>query len=287
MTGSDDVAGAKTDGPLMGFEGANAVAWHKWFHIMEDAAQPVSDLMVERAGLAPGHRVLDVATGLGEPAITAARRIAPTGFVEATDISEDMLGFGRDRAAALGVTNIAFRHMDAGEAGQSDAAYDAVLCRWGLMFVDGLDAVLAGLHQCLVPGGCLVATVWGPPEGAPALSLAARVVLESLGMPPPDFGAKTPFALADVAALERRFEGAGFAHTHGEWVTVTFTFESPEQFVAFRKDRSRPLLARIANQPAARQEAAWRAVAEAAARFTSPDGKIRMPSRAYCVSARR
>ena len=269
------------------FDGAHAAAWHKWFHIMEDAAQPVSDLMVERAGLAPGHRVLDVATGLGEPAIAAARRIAPTGFVEATDISEDMLGFGRARAAELGVTNIAFRRMGAEEAGQSAAAYDAVLCRWGLMFVDGLDSVLAGLRECPVPGGCLAATVWGPPEGAPALGLAARVVLESLGMAPPDEGAKTPFALADVAALERRFENAGLAQIRGEWMTVTFTFESPEQYVAFHKDRSRPLMANIASQPAARQAAAWEAVAAAAARFTGPDGKIRMPSRAYCVSARR
>ncbi len=209
------------------FDGAHAAAWHKWFHIMEDAAQPVSDLMVERAGLAPGHRVLDVATGLGEPAIAAARRIAPTGFVEATDISEDMLGFGRARAAELGVTNIAFRRMGAEEAGQSAAAYDAVLCRWGLMFVDGLDSVLAGLRECPVPGGCLAATVWGPPEGAPALGLAARVVLESLGMAPPDEGAKTPFALADVAALERRFENAGLAQIRGEWMTVTFHLREP------------------------------------------------------------
>ncbi len=269
------------------FDGVHAAAWHKWFHIMEDAAQPLSDLMVERAGLAPGHRVLDVATGLGEPAITAARRIAPTGFVEATDISEDMLEFGRARAAELGVTNIEFRRMGAGEAGQSPAAYDAVLCRWGLMFVDGHDAVLTGLRECLVPGGCLVTTVWGPPEGAPALSLAARVVLASLGMPPPDEGARTPFALSDVAAFERLFEGAGFRRARGEWVTVTFTFESPEQYVAFRKDRSRPLMASIAGQPAARQAAAWEAVAEAVAQFAGPDGTLSMPCEAYCVTARR
>jgi ubiquinone/menaquinone biosynthesis C-methylase UbiE len=161
MTESDATPGGPTGGHLMGFEGANAVAWHKWFHIMEDAAQPLSELMVERAGLAPGHRVLDVATGLGEPAITAARRIAPTGFVDATDISDDLLEFGRDRAATLGITNIAFRHMDAGEAGRSPATYDTVLCRWGLMFVDELDAVLAGLRACLVPDGYLVATVLG------------------------------------------------------------------------------------------------------------------------------
>jgi hypothetical protein len=68
-------------------------------------------------------------------------------------------------------------------------------------------------------------------------------------------------------------------------VTVTSTFESPGQYVAFRKNRSRPFLANIASRPAARQATAWEAVA--AVRFTGPVCKMRMPSRAYCVSARR
>ena len=59
-------------------------------------------------------------------------------------------------------------------------SFDAVLRRWGLMFMADLDAVLADCRGCLVSGGRFVAAVWGPPEGAPAVSLGARVVLEHL-----------------------------------------------------------------------------------------------------------
>jgi SAM-dependent methyltransferase len=143
------------------FDSAHAAAWHKLFHIIENASQPVSDLKVERAGRPTSHRLLHVATGMGEPTITAARRVAQAGFVEAIDISEDMLGFGRARAAALSVTKIAFRRMGAEEAGQSAAAYDVVLRRWGLMFMDGLDAVPAGFRE----SRCKV-RAWSPPFGA-------------------------------------------------------------------------------------------------------------------------
>ncbi len=103
MTGrTDETAPRKWDAN-------SAAAWHKWFHIIEDGAQGLSDRMVELAAIGPGARVLDVASGLGEPAVTAARRAGPDGQVLATDHSEEMLGHGRKRAEKLGLDNIEFR----------------------------------------------------------------------------------------------------------------------------------------------------------------------------------
>ncbi len=51
-----------------------SAGWEKWWETFERGAQHVSDRLVVLAEVQPGHRVLDVATGIGEPAVTAARR---------------------------------------------------------------------------------------------------------------------------------------------------------------------------------------------------------------------
>lgn len=265
----------------------HAAAWWRWFHIIEESAQGLGARMIELAEIGPGDRVLDVATGLGEPALSVAAAVAPGGGVEAIDASPDMLGFARQRAVAAGLDTIAFRVMAAEALAYPAGRFDAVLCRWGLMFMDDLATTLAGWCACLAPGGRLVAAVWGPPETAPTLSMGARVVRRALGLSPPEEGAKTPFALADVTAFQRTLGEAGFADIRGEWVTVTFTFASAAEFTDFRKDRSGALKAEIAHVPAAEQEAAWQALTTAARDYETADGTIVMDNVAYCVAARR
>ncbi len=268
-------------------DAAHAAAWHKWFHVIEDGAQRLSDRLVELAAVAPGQTVLDIATGLGEPAATAARRVGPAGNVVAIDVSPEMLGFARQRAAELDLGNIDYREMDAESLDLPEAAFDAVLCRWGLMFFAELDAALRDILRRLRPGGRFAAAVWGPPEGAPALSLSGRIVRAHLGMPPPAEGALTPFALADTDALLRNVEAAGFKAVRGEWFTVEFRFDSAEAFTAFRRERSGVLNREIAHHPKEAQEAAWQAVTEAARLYTAANGAVVMRNAAYCAVALR
>ena len=280
MTGpTDETAPQKWDP-------SSAAAWEKWFPIIERGARGLSDRMVERAAIGPGSRVLDVASGMGEPAVAAARRAGPSGHVLATDHSEEMLGHGRKRAEKLGLGNIEFRRMDAQALDVPEAAFDAVLCRWGLMFLPDLDGALAGFRRCLKPGGRLAAVVWGPAGRVPSVGLGARVIHAHLGLAPPDEGAGTPFALSDVAAFERRVADAGFEDVTGEWFEVSYAFDSAEHFTQFRRDLSRPLIERMAAFPTEIQEAAWAALTEAARDFETPGGTLRLDNAAYCVSAR-
>lgn len=264
-----------------------AEAWNKWFSVLEKGAQVLSDVMVARAAIGPGSRVLDVATGLGEPAATAARCVGPAGFVDGVDLSPGMLEFARRRAERLGLGNVAFREADADALEIPDTPYDAILCRWGLMFMSDPQATLRRLHGMLKPEGRIAAAIWGPPEDAPSLSMGNRVVLNFLGLPPPGEGAGTPFALSDVDSAMRLFEAAGFEDVSGEWVPVTYVFRSVDEFTQFRRERSRPLEERIAHFPSAQRDAAWRAVAEAVRRFAGDDGVVRMENKAFCISARR
>ena len=120
------------------WDAAHAASWDKWFHVIEDGAQGLSERMVELAVSAPCDRFLDIATGLGEPAVSAARRVGPKGSVLATDLSAEMLGYGRQRARKLGLGNIVFEERDAQALAVPEAAFDAALCRWGLMFLPDL-----------------------------------------------------------------------------------------------------------------------------------------------------
>ena len=52
-----------------------AEGWKEWWQTVEVAAQKVSDRLVELAEIKPGQKVLDIATGIGEPAVTAARKL--------------------------------------------------------------------------------------------------------------------------------------------------------------------------------------------------------------------
>src|SRR5919197_2211842 len=83
-----------------------AAGWQAWWENIERGAQKVSDRLVEMAQINPGDSVLDIATGIGEPAVTAAKRVKPNGRVVATDISPQMLAIAKTRAKSLGLDGI-------------------------------------------------------------------------------------------------------------------------------------------------------------------------------------
>src|SRR5207247_9377475 len=89
-----------------------AEGWRKRSDFIDAATAPVSKRMVELARVEPGSRVLDVAAGYGEPSLTAAVVAGPEGKVGATDISPEMLAYGRGRAAAARLANGAFVGYD-------------------------------------------------------------------------------------------------------------------------------------------------------------------------------
>jgi len=265
-----------------------APAWATWWHVLERGAQPLSDRMVELAAIEAGQRVLDIASGLGEPAATAARRVGPGGRVVATDQSSGMVAAGRERALTLGLPQLEFREMDADAPDLPEASFDAVLCRWGLMFLPDLDRALLGLRRLLVPGGRMCAAVWSTADEVPMIGMPARIARSLIDVPPPAPDAPAPpapFALADVHALEAAFTRAGFVRARHETMKVTMTFESTEQFTAFVSEMSSSMAALLEDQPAAKRDLVWLGIREAAAAFADGTGTVRMPNTTFCVVA--
>lgn len=104
-----------------------AAGWQAWWETFERGAQKVSDRLVELAEIKPGDTVLDIATGIGEPAITAAKRVKPNGKVVATDISPQMITIAKTRAKSLGLDSIMeFRESDAEKLEFPKSTFNAV-----------------------------------------------------------------------------------------------------------------------------------------------------------------
>jgi SAM-dependent methyltransferase len=264
-----------------------AAGWKKWWQTMERCAKPVSDRLVELADIKAGQHVLDVATGIGEPAVTAAHRVGPTGKVVATDQAPQMLAIARERAAELGLANMEFRETDAEALDFSERSFDAILCRWGLMFLPNLPGALTRMHRWLKPDGRLAAAVWGPPPKVPFISVAMGTARQQLQAPPPPPGMPGPFSLAEVAVLEQALTQAGFIEVHSEPLLLTFEWASAEDYTRFQQDIAAPIIAMVAKEPPERQDAVWRAITEAAQPYAGSDGKVRMAGEAICVAARR
>ncbi|HEY7462143.1 MAG TPA: methyltransferase domain-containing protein [Gemmatimonadota bacterium] len=262
-----------------------AQGWERWWDTVEQAAQGVSDRLVELAAVGPGQRVLDVGTGIGEPALTAARRVGPAGRVVALDQAPMMLAVARRRMASLGLPNVEFVEGDL-DALELTERFDAIVSRWALMFSLDVDATLARLVALLVPGGRLAAAVWDEAPRVPISSLPSRVIRGALGLPDPAPGVPTPFDLADPALLVARLERAGLVDVATEWRTVTFEFASTGEFARFVRDLARPI-PELERLPPERQDSIWAAVADAAREFADAQGSIRMPNQALLVAGTR
>jgi SAM-dependent methyltransferase len=77
--------------------GEVAEQWHRARGQRGDVTGPASEMMLDLANLRVGNTVLDVAAGTGDQALLAARRVGPTGYVLATDISTSMLNVAQRR----------------------------------------------------------------------------------------------------------------------------------------------------------------------------------------------
>src|SRR5947208_8857552 len=157
-----------------------AEGWRKRSDFIDAATAPVSKRMVELARVEPGSRVLDVAAGYGEPSLTAARAAGPEGSVTATDLSADMIAFGRERAVAAGLGNIEFVESDAASLEFGEKRFDAALSRWGLIFEPDGEAATARIRTFLETGARIAISSWEPPDRVPFLAIPMRTAMERL-----------------------------------------------------------------------------------------------------------
>ena len=263
-----------------------AAGWQTWWETIERRAQKVSNKLVELAEIKPGDKVLDIATGIGEPAVTAARRVKPNGKVVAIDISPQMLAIAKTRAKSLGLDDIIeFRESDGEKIDLPDstAKFDAILSRWGLMFFPNLSATLVKIREMLVTNGRLSAAVWSAPSKVPWLDLAFASVRKQINTHAPPPSTLGPFALADIDGLKQSFSKAGFKDIKINTFQITFEFDSPESYTKLHQQTATRIHAMLANQTEEVKKQAWNSITEAVWQYADSHGRVNLDNEVICI----
>jgi enediyne biosynthesis protein CalE5 len=263
---------------------AAATGWRKWAERIDSSMGPIAERLVELAGVEPHSRVIDIAAGYGEPALTAAKVAGAEGSVVATDISAEMLAYGRERAAAAGLDNLEFVESDAMSLEFPEESFDAAVSRFGIIFEPDGEGAAARVRGFVKPGGRMAISSWGQPEEVPFLAIPMQTTMKKLEVPPPSAGTPGPLSRPTHEAVGGLLEGGGFSDIKVEDAEVTFEWESPEEFTTFVQEIAPSIRAMIDPHPPEVQEEAWAAITEATRENIGGDGPVTFTNRVLLAS---
>jgi len=197
-------------------------AWRKWHAQIAAFTRGATEAILEAAQIRPGMGVLDLACGVGDPALSIAAGVGPSGHVTATDLGPGMMSLAEELARKKGLTNIDFREANAESLPFADASFDVLTCRFGIMFFPDLGKALCECLRVLKPGGRAAFVAWGKKE-QPFFTTTAGIVFKHLPVPPPppDPDGPSLFMFGERDRLRHALQSAGFANVHEEDRIIT------------------------------------------------------------------
>ena len=217
-----------------------ANAWRKWSGSRDLLTREVTNAMMKLAEVHPGQKILDIASGAGQPAIPFAEAVGPGGQVTATDLGSALLAIAEENARARGVTNMTFRQADAESLPFPDESFDTVTCRCGLMFVPDHLKALRECRRVLKPGGRAVFAVWGTRE-QPFFATTVGTLRKFVEIPPPEPGAPNAFKFAEPGTLRTAMLEAGFGRAQEDLHEIQGAWPgTPEEFWNYFRESAAP-----------------------------------------------
>jgi ubiquinone/menaquinone biosynthesis C-methylase UbiE len=223
----------------------SAKYWAKHSATIRRMFAPLTQALIEDAGIVPGQSVLDVAGGTGEPSLTIAETVGPTGSVMCTDAIAEMVEAARAEAGKRHLTNIGFRQCTAESLPFPDNSFDVVVSRLGVMFFP--DPAFAQMVRVTKPGGVLAFVVWHHSELNPFSYVVADVLSRHVETPPADANAPGAFRFAELGKLAAVLTAAGASDVRQR----VFKFDiaapiSPDEFWEMRSGTSETLRSKLA-----------------------------------------
>jgi SAM-dependent methyltransferase len=260
-------------------------AWRTWGRGNIRAQADATDALIREAGIEPGHSVLDVAGGGGDPSLAVARIVGSAGSVTVTDVSPGMLETARLFAEEEGLDNIDYCETDAIGLPFDDATFDRAVCRCAVMFFADLDRSLREICRVLKPGGRAAFLAWRHVQGIPLFSSIFGPMAKYMDSPPapPPPGTPWPFKFADDGVLSEALTAAGYEDVRESTLVAAYRWPGPSEQVLEMMQEMGGLKPMLADLPADRREALLSEALENYRAFES-DGVVTM-SLAYALAS--
>jgi SAM-dependent methyltransferase len=212
--------------------------------------RPMTEAIVAEAKVEPGMRVLDVACGTGEPAISLALLLQGTGLVLGVDISSQPLRLASQRARERGLGNVSFQQADVHHLPFPASHFDRVTCRLGVMFFSDVARALRELRRVLKPGGRITLLVWGPMQQPYFESTLGTILRTVPGSTLPASG-RQMFRFGEAGTLVAALAAAGFSSIEEQFRIVPWSWPgTPEEVWDYFQEVTvpfRPLIDAIPN----------------------------------------
>jgi SAM-dependent methyltransferase len=196
-----------------------------------------------------------------------------------------MLSGARERAIALGLSNVEFRVLNAEWIDLPVASIDAVLCRWGYMLMADPLAALIETRRVLRPGGRVALAVWDAIDENPWALLPGLELRERHLTEPPTPGTPGPFMMGSSKLVRELLEQAGFGDLRIEALDLRRRHASFEEFWDSTLDLSRAVHDVVLDRPEPEIAEIRAAVAERFEDCTAADGSLDIPGRTLVATA--
>jgi SAM-dependent methyltransferase len=267
------------------WDGPSGARWVAREEFQNAALALPTEHLFAAAAIDSSDHVLDVGCGTGATTRRAAR-LAVEGDALGVDLSTAMLARARERAAADGLTNVAFERADAQVHPFAAGAFDWVISRFGVMFFGDPVAAFANLAAATRPGGCLAVVVWQSFARNEWVHLPHRVLSAGRDVPPPPEDVPGAFGLADPDRLRRILSDASWTDVVLDDVAVPYDYGADPAAAARHASEIgmlHGLLEDLDDESAAR---AMSALTDAFAEHRT-EGGVRLDARIWVVRAVR
>jgi SAM-dependent methyltransferase len=262
-----------------------APGWKATREIFQGAMRPVSQWMVEAIHPQPGHRVLELAGGLGDTGLLAAELVQPGGSVIISDGARGMVEAAREHAEEVGAPNVEVRELQAEWIDLPAPSTDAVLCRFGYMLFLDPEAALRETRRVLKPGGRVALAVWDAFDRNPWVAVLRRTLVEQGLAEPPPPDEPGQFALASPEAVSELLDATGFDDVELDGIDLAFESASLDEWWEFSTQTSPGLAAAVRDLAPAEHYKLRDAVDAGYASFVRDDGSLLLPARALVAAA--
>ncbi len=214
-----------------------ARGWEKWYSKFSKQSIGATNAILELSQIKQDMNILDLACGSGEPSLSIATHVGPKGHVVATDIVPEMLQIAEKNAREKGLSNIEFKVSNAETLDFPDESFDAVTCRFGVMFFSDPQKAMSEINRVLKKDRLVSLVSWGPEAKNPRFTATTAILRKYLNAVGSNSASQSVLQYSEHGSLAAILKGAFFREINEEYRDIPWIWDGTprEQFRSFRE----------------------------------------------------